>query len=264
MGKITNSHRVYIAVVALILLCNVNKVLSVEPDPTGNTLRLGVNNFLFWRDYQDGKFSGTDVDIWGEIAKRCKLKLQCVYIPDMESMKSAMLQDSIDVFVGMLRNDEREQYMIYIEPPYRTKLLFQTYTRNGSDTKIDNYDDLYGKKLAVIGGGYEKINNDPDITAERSLWWPQEPFKKLAAGELDAVHINEWLVISYFQDNHNREQFKLQEYSYRENHPSYFVISRQSRYAQEWPEVFGKTIQEMIDDGSMQKIMDKYIPGWYE
>ena len=42
------------------------------------------------------------------------------------------------------------------------------------------------------------------------------------------------------------------------------VMSKKSGLTAEWMEIFGRTIQEMIDDGTMKGIVDSYVPGWYE
>ena len=97
----------------------------------------------------------------------------------MQHLRPVMEHDSIDVFVSLLRNDEREEYMFIIEPAFRTKLKFQTYVRSCSDLAVDDIEDLHGKKISLGGGEYDLINNDANIETEKSLWNAAESFEKL-------------------------------------------------------------------------------------
>lgn len=253
----------FILLIIIVLVCSCS---SVEKDsaPSRKILRLGVNNFLFWRSHDEGKFSGAAVDIWREIARRCSLEIKYVHIQNLDHLHTAMENDSIDVFGDILRTAEREEYMIFIEPPIRTKLKYITYVRSGSDLVIDRYEDMYGKKIVVVGGGNDLINNDSNIEKEKILWNADEGFDKLLKGEVDVVHINEWLAIWYFVNEESNDQFELSNYTYSEYHPGYMVMSKKSSLATEWLDEIGNTIQQMIDDGTMKEIINSYVPNWYE
>ena len=248
----------------IILLVSISLCRADDSTQSKQILRLGVNNWLFWRIHNDGKFAGADVDIWTEIVKRNNLKIEYTFIPNLKRVKSAMESDLIDAFVSMRKNSEREEYMVFIEPPFRTKLKIQTYVKTNSKMTINNFTDMYGKKMALVGGGYDKINNDSNIDAEKTLWNTKESFEKLKTGDVDVLHINEWQAIWYFSNEKNRDEFKLLNYTYSEYHPCYMVMSKKSCFTEEWLDIFGKTIQEIIDDGTMKEIVNSYVPGWYE
>ncbi|MBN1806648.1 MAG: transporter substrate-binding domain-containing protein [Sedimentisphaerales bacterium] len=227
-------------------------------------LRLGVNNWYFWRKYENGKFSGADVDVWREIAGRNNLVIEYIFMPDMEKLKTAMETNSIDVFVSMRKNPERERYMFFIEPPFRTKLKFLTYIRANSNVKIDKYEDMNGKSIAMVGGNYDRINNNTNIWKINCGWNPSKAFKMLLNKDVDAVHINQWLALDFFRDRKDKDKFELAKYTYSEYHACYVVMSKKSPLAEKWKDLFGRTIQQMIDNGTMKRIIDSYAPDWYE
>lgn len=228
-------------------------------------LRLGVNNWVFWRKHDNGKFSGVDVDVWREIARRNNLEIEYIFIPSLKHLRPVMEEASIDVFVGMRKNPEREEYMFFIEPPFRTKLKYLAYVRADSDISIDTLEDMHGRSIAVAHpGAYSRINKDPNIDTQVYKWNASKAFQKLLEGTVDAVCVSQWQAIRFFRDEQHRGEFKLANYTYSEYHTCYMVMSKKSAFAVEWKDRFGQTIQEMIDDGTMKRIVDSYIFGWYE
>jgi ABC-type amino acid transport substrate-binding protein len=175
-----------------------------------------------------------------------------------------MEKDSIDAFVSLLKTSEREKYMCFIEPPIRTKLKFVTYVNNMSNFVIDHMEDLDGLKVALMGGSYSCINKDTLIN--KKIIGPDisEGFNLLFNDSVDVVHIVQWLAMWFLQDGKYTSNVKLTPYSYSEFHPIYLVMSRKSNLTPKYAVAFGHTIKEMIEDGTMKRIIDSYVPGWYE
>lgn len=244
-----------------------NPVLSSQHTDSlsEKTLRLGVNNWLFWRKHNQGAFSGADVDVWREIARRNDFKLEYTFIPNLKHLRPAIENDSIDVFVSLLRTAEREEYLFFIEPPFRAKLKYLTYVRADSDISINTLEDMHGKKIAVASpGAYDRFNNDPEIEKQFHYWNTSKAFQKLLDGTVDAAHVNQWQAIRFFRDERQRDKFVLADYSYSEYHACHMVMSKKSPLVGKWKDHFGQTIQHMIDDGTMKRIIDSYAPDWYE
>ncbi|MEN6426149.1 MAG: transporter substrate-binding domain-containing protein [Phycisphaerales bacterium] len=227
-------------------------------------MRLGVGNWYFWNVVQDSQFSGAVVDIWQEIAKRNDLRIEFVPIESMEHLKTAMEDGSIDAFCSVRKTPEREAYMLFIEPPFRTKLQVLTYVRTGSGVSISKYEDMHGRKVAIVEAGYDRLNRDPDIDKVTIGANTAEAFDMLLAGTVDAVHICQWRAVWQLRNGEYRNQIALADYAYREYHPCYLVMAKKSALAERWKDRFGRTIQHMIDDGTMKHIVDSYVPGWYE
>lgn len=243
------------------------KILQVEKsDPTDSqpVLRLGVNNWEFWRNHKRGECSGADVDVWREIAKRNHLEMECVFIPRLKHLRPAMEANAIDAFVTMLKRPEREAYIHFLEPPMRTKLKFFTYVRADSDLSIERHEDMRGRTIAIPGAAYERMNDDKAIQKEFVGWYARGAFEKLRQGTVDAVHVNQWQDLWYFREGNTRDGFRRANYVYNEYHPCYLVMSKKSPLANKWRDRFGHTIQAMLDDGTMKRIIEAYVPDWYE
>jgi len=234
------------------------------PVKSKQTLRLGVGNYYFWNIYSDGQFSGAVVDIWREIAKQNSLEIDFILIENMQHLQKAMEDNSIDVFCSLRKTSERTDYMYFIEPPFRTKLKVLTYVKADSGILIEKYEDMHGKNIALVDAGYDRLNSDTNINKETIGWNTAEAFDKLLTGNVDAVHISEWRAIWYLRDGKHKDQIDLANYSYSEYHPCYLVMSKKSAFAEKWKDIFGQTIQQMIDDGTMKRIIDSYVSGWYE
>ncbi len=237
---------------------------TVDPAKPRPVLRLGVGNYYFWNIVQDGQFSGAVVDIWREIAGRNNLEIEFVRIESMDHLKTAMEDGSIDAFCSVRKTPERAEYMLFIEPPFRTKLEVLTYVKAGSGVSIARHEDMHGRKVALVDAGYDRVDLDPNVDRATIGWNPAEAFDMLLAGTVDAVHINQWRAMWHFHEGEHKDPIALADYVYREYHPCYLVMAKRSALAERWKDLFGQTVQHMIDDGTMKRIVDSYVPGWYE
>ncbi len=94
-------------------------IVAMAQEP--RTLRLGVNNWEPWRMHANGAYSGADVEIWREIARRNRLQIEYTFLPDVTATPARLSQEkALDAMISVLRNPEREQYLYLIEPPIRT------------------------------------------------------------------------------------------------------------------------------------------------
>jgi polar amino acid transport system substrate-binding protein len=242
-------------------------VLAQAPPEQAQTLRLGVNNWLFWRAHNNGTFSGPDVDIWREIARRNNLKIEYTFTPNLEDATERLQHDSIDAFVSLLKNPEREQYLYFIEPPIRTKLQYLTYVRADSNVSIERLEDMRSRTVAVPGpSGYTRFDNDPDIKKEFTPSWDvQVAADKLLDGRVEVLHMSDWQAMRLFKDHPQyRDKLKRTAYVHREYHPNFMVMSKRSPLAARVKDQIGRTIQGLLDDGTMKSIVERYLPGWWE
>ncbi len=256
-------HRPIFLTAALVLL-----VATAATAQQPQNLRLGVNNWPFWRIHNEGVFSGADVDIWREIAKRNNLHIQCTFLPDFRDMQKRLAQkDGIDALIGLLRNAEREQYLYYIEPPYRTKLLYLTYVRADSDLSIERLADMRGRTVVLASPvSYAAFDDDPEINKELTPSWNvRVAADKLIEGRVDVLHMCDWQAIWFFKNNPEyRDRLRQTRYTHREYHPNYLVMSKQSPLAEKMKGQIGRTLRNMLDDGTVRRIVDSYVPGWWE
>ncbi len=232
------------------------------------TLRLGVNNWLFWRKHDNGAYSGADVDIWREIARRCDLQLEYTFLPDLTDTPKRLSQEkALDAMTSLLKNPEREEYLYFIEPPIRTKLRYLTYVRADSNFEIERLADLHGRTVVAPSPvTYAAFDNDPEIKKEMTASWNvQVAADKLLDGRADVLHMCHWQAIWFFKNNPDYlNRLKQTSYIHREFHPNYLVMFKSSPLAAELKDRIGQTVRQMLDDGSIKRIIDSYVPGWWE
>lgn len=231
------------------------------------TLRLGVNNWLFWRAHDNGVFSGADVEVWREVARRNQLEIEYTFTPNTEAAAKLLREGAIDAFVSLLKNPVREEYAHFIEPPMRTKLEYLTFVPAGSKLTIERLEDMRGRTVALASpAAYAAFDNDEAIKKDPTPSWDgKTAVDKLLSGRAGVLHMGRWEAIWFFK-NHPEYRAKLQQtgYVHREYHPCYLVMSKQSAMAAKWKERIGRTVQEMLDDGTIKRIIESYVPGWWE
>lgn len=232
--------------------------------PRRDVLRLGVNNWLFWRSHENGRFAGVDVEIWREIARRNELELQCVAVANLDNLQDTLERNHLDAFVSLLRTPQREAFLHFLEPPCLTKLAYETYVRADSARTLDRLEDLNGLKVFVVGSSFAELDRAAGIRKSVVLWDAAPAFDQLASGEVDAVLVTQWLAIWHFRDGGQALQFRRAAYTHCEYHPGYLVMSKRSPMLDRYKARFERTIQELIDDGTIKRIVDRYVPGWYE
>ncbi len=232
------------------------------------TLRLGVNNWLFWRKYDNGVYSGADVDIWREIARRCGLQIDYTFLPDLtDAPKRLARENALDAMISVLRNPGREEYLYFIEPPIRTKLRYLTYIRSDSDFEIERLADMHGRAVAVPSPvSYDAFDKDPGIRKEMTASWNvQVAADKLLDGRADVLHMCHWQAIWFFKNNPQyRSKLRQTSYTHREYHPIYLVMFKGSSLAAGMKDQIARTVHDMLDDGTIQRIVESYVPGWWE
>ncbi len=232
------------------------------------TLRLGVNNWPFWRTNRDGVYSGADVEIWQEIARRNGLRIEYTALPDLDVTPKRLAQENaLDAMISVLRNPAREEFLYFLEPPIRTKLRYLTFIRSDSDTEIERLEDMHGRKVVVPSPvSYSRFDRDPEIRKEMIPSWDvQVAADTLLDGRADVLHMCHWQAIWFFKNNPQYlNRLKQTSYIHREYHPCYLVMCKRSPLAAAMKDQISRTIREMLDDGTLKRIIESYVPGWWE
>mgnify|MGYP003886167247 CR=1 FL=1 len=75
-------------------------------------------------------------------------------------------QGEVDVMGGLIRTPQREQNLTFVTPAYMAlHSSFRFYSLRANDIQIQEYEDLYGKRIAVMRGAahFLKFDKDPAI-----------------------------------------------------------------------------------------------------
>jgi ABC-type amino acid transport substrate-binding protein len=230
--------------------------------PENEALRIGTNHWPFWRIIDNNVPSGADLDIWSEMARRVGLSCEFEVMTHPEYL-DGLASGSIDGAVSLVRTAEREETMIFLDPPFRTKQKFACYVRQGEGPRLRCFDDFHALKVGTSWPStFVRLDQDKSIE-KRHDWDVEAQFERLAQGQLDVLVAVEWQGDYYLQHAANADRFEKVSYGHKEYHPVHLVMSRKSRLLDR-REQLEEALAGMVEDGTVKAIVDRYLPGWYE
>ncbi|MEE4376842.1 MAG: transporter substrate-binding domain-containing protein [Candidatus Competibacteraceae bacterium] len=164
-----------------------------------------------------------------------------------------------DLISGILKRPERESYLRFIEPPYKTNSTKVFYVKRGADISIQDYDDLYQFMVGTQAGVkyFERFDTDSKIEKEE-VTKDLSNFMKLAHGRIDAVISTETQADYLLAINGLQDKFEKADFQYDADLPVYFAISRKSDYFTESSR-FAELVSRLTQQGAFQVIIDNYF-----
>ncbi|MEP1542422.1 MAG: transporter substrate-binding domain-containing protein [Marinobacter sp.] len=215
-------------------------------------MTVGINHAPPYRVVTDEGVTGLYVDIFNEIADRIDWKVHYVEAPFRRILR--MMEDGdIDVMLGPLKTNEREEMMAFVAPvfPPERKLFF--YYRD--QHRVTEYDDLYGMKIGVLSGAsyFEKFDTDDELTKEPIARY-ENLMRMLEMGRVDVVVAPE-LVGRYTVDqlgiNASESPYQVP------GEHSYIAISR-NLHVLSWQDRISATFEQIRKDGTYDKLVSGY------
>ncbi|MET4025666.1 polar amino acid transport system substrate-binding protein [Marinobacter sp. MBR-99] len=154
---------------------------TVEP----LTVTVGVNHSPPYRILEVGQKSGLYLEIFEEIADRLGWKVQYREAPFRRIL--LMLQKGeVDVMLGPLRTDGREDYMTFVAPafPPERRLFFYM----DEEHRIARYSDLYGRTIGVLDGAtyFSRFDRDQVLIKESAPHY-ENLMRMMEKGRVDVV-----------------------------------------------------------------------------
>ena len=112
----------------------------------------------------EGESSGLILDIIrATVAKKYHVRP----VPCPVSRCLRMLeQGEVDVMGGLLKTVKRQENMVFVNPPYMAfSSSFVFYAKKGNELSVERFEDLYGKRIAVMRGAayFERFDSDKRI-----------------------------------------------------------------------------------------------------
>lgn len=221
------------------------------------TLIMATNaNFPPYEYVDNSKIVGIDAEVAAEIAKKLGLELQ---IEDIEfgSIIAGVQTGKYDIgMAGMTVTDERLE-SVNFSKSYATGVQVVIVK---SDSTIASIDELTGKKIGVqqdtTGDIYASDTVEKGGFGEENVVSYKsgaEAVSALNTGKVDAVIIDNEPAKSFVAAN---EGLKILEAKYAEEDYAICV----SKDNAELLEQINKALDELIEDGTVKRIVDKYIP----
>lgn len=215
------------------------------------TLTMATNAYFPPYEYYDGKdIIGIDADIAKAIADKMGLELK---IEDMEfdSIITAVSTGKADLgLAGMTVTPDRQKNVDFSDS-YATGIQSVIVKEDSTITKID---DLQGKKIGVQLSTTGDIYATDDFGKDSVVQYNKgnDAVMALTQGQVDAVIIDNEPAKSYVEAN---KGLKILDTEYAtENYAA--CISKDNAGL---TKAVNKALAELKDDGTLQKIVDKYI-----
>ena len=218
-----------------------------------------VSDYPPWRIVNNtNDISGINVDITNALLQ--KLGLEATYvIRPWKRAQRMMKKGTADLMSGLLKHADREKFMIYLDPPYKTHSSKAFYVLKDSSTKITSYDDLYKYRIGVTLGTkfFPKFDHDENLKKDMGKDATNN-FKKLEVGRIDTLILTETVGDYLRYKLGYKDTIEKADYVYNKPLAVYFAVSKKSPLAQRVPEL-NTALKMMLETGEIQNIIDRFL-----
>jgi len=170
-----------------------------------------------------------------------------------------MEKGEADLISGVLKSPEREQYLLFLEPPYKTRSAKVFYLRKGEGQRVQGYEDLYDLRIGIQAGVryFEPFDDDPRLRKEEA-GDDLSNLRKLQYGRVDAVISTETQADYLIATQGLNDEFDKASYRYDYDLPVYFALSRQSSYVRYYSQL-SSTVADLAEEGVFEDIIADYF-----
>lgn len=207
----------------------------------------------------NGQYAGIDIEVAGKIAEKLGMELK-VENMEFNAVVTSVSSGKYDIGMAGLTVDEERKQSVNFTDPYATAIQVVIVKEN---SEIKSVDDLYKEGASYKAGVQLSTTGDiyfsDDIKEGKTTCTVQE-FKSgadavaaLVTDKIDCVIIDNEPAKSFVKAN---EGLKILETEYAVE--SYAICL--SKNNPELLEQVNKALNELIADGTVKGIVDKYIP----
>lgn len=204
-----------------------------------------------FHDSDTNKLTGYDIDVINEVAKRLglKTKFEETQWDSMFAGLNASRFDAIANQVGI--NAEREKKYDLSLPYSKSTAVIVTAKDNNS---IKTIDDLKGVKVAQsLTSNYGQIAKDADADIQ-SVEGLSQSLELIKQGRVDATVNDKLAVLDYIKETGDKD-IKIAAELDKETSSSGFAFLKDTGFKKP----FDKEIKAMKEDGTLQKISEKWF-----
>lgn len=216
------------------------------------TLKVAGENAPPYRLFGEGEPSGWYFDLARELGRRAGFDPVFVEVPPARAL-AMMRTGEVDMMIGPTRKPEREEFMLFLEPPLPpAEKVF--YMLPGS-RPLTRYEDLQGRLIGIERGKmyFQPFDNDPTVNKDVSDDYPTA-FRKLAMKRVDAVLAPE----SEGDYLLHRLGMRFDKSPYRiAGQPCYVTLSRQSALRNLTPAIEA-ALRKLQQQGMVDRLRDQY------
>lgn len=242
----------------LTIALTVSLLAALASSSAAETLIVGGSSLPPWNTNANGQPEGADVEIIKALAASLGLDVEFRFEPFkrlLENMKSG----EIDMMAGLLRRPDREEYIYFIDPPYKTKSNKAFFVLKGKEDSISSYADLAGKTIGIRTETiyFEPFDSDASILKE-AVPDNDSNIRKLLAGRIDAFLITDATGDYYVAKEGAQDKIVKARYMYNENNPVFMGFSKKSKLIDK-KDAIVSALSQMINNGEVDKIIRNYF-----
>ncbi|PLR68050.1 transporter substrate-binding domain-containing protein [Bacillus sp. UMB0893] len=199
---------------------------------------------------------GFDVDLAKAIGKELGYEIK-VEDMDFTGLIPALQANKADlVLAGMTPTADRKESVDFSDVYYTAKHMIVAKKGSG----IESIEDLEGKTVGVQlasiqEGKAEEISKEVNIKVENRNRIP-ELIQEMKSGRFDAAIIEDTVAKGYFENDKELEGFTIEDGN-TEEAGSAIAFPKDSKHTEE----FNKVLQEMKENGELEKLVVKWFGG---
>lgn len=201
--------------------------------------------------------NGIDAEILNAIAE--KLKVTLIIREDPFKRRLYLIKNgTIDLMAGLLKRPEREEYIHFVQPPYKERSDTVFFVPKGRSSLIQTYKDLYSLKIGTTLGSkyFHQFDGDNRLNKEPAPG-VMTNFKKLLLGRLDTVIYPEGRGLDQIHAMGFADKIEIARYRFSKKKQVYIGISKKSHLMGKIDKI-ESVIRQMIEQGEIEKIIIAY------
>ncbi|KZN58493.1 substrate-binding periplasmic protein [Pseudoalteromonas luteoviolacea] len=210
----------------------------------------------------DSRSQGLILDIlrYAQLTSEKKYKINTVPCPFSRCVR-LLSKGKVDVMGGLIKTPERQKIMSFVEPPYMVlSSSFVFYGTEVSGVEVNSYDDLRGKRIAVMRGGafFPKFDKD------NSLNKVAVPSERVAVdlvlrGRVDLViAVEDTADVAMSALDQPIHKLKKMKYRHTQEIYGYMVMSADFASSQ-----LGSLISKQMHEMAIDKTLDKLVAPYH-
>lgn len=225
---------------------------------TEKTLTYAVPHWPPWTDTQTYPYQGIDVEIITALADKAGFEINMLKCSWKRCLK-LLEQGEADIATNVLRTADREGYLHYLTPAYRTNLDYVIYTHKGDMHTVRTKQQLYSLPITIERGAHfpDEFSQDKNIQT-RPVSQTLFAIKQLINQRANAV-IGEEYQLDYLVSRLDTNRvLEKQPLLFSEPINAYIVLSKKSHHAEAVAQL-SDTIAQMMDSGQIESMKRDYL-----
>lgn len=198
-----------------------------------------------------------NIDVLEAVARHLGVKLKLIRTPFKRAL--VMMKDGkLDILAGLLKNPDRETYIFYIQPPYKTRSDTVFFVPRGKADLIKDYDDLFPLQIGTtIGVNYFTRFDLDTLLSKEAVPNGENSFRKLLAGRIQTVVSSEGDGIELMDKMGIANKIEIARYRFSREKHVFIGLSKASRIRERIPDI-DRIIKSMIESGEILRVFKAY------